>query len=141
MSTGLVGCSPVKTPGVKPVDASAEAPKGEEGEVDGVVINSSGAVYHSSVSATTQSVATLSPSDCERSVGEKGVVCSMAHRSLCSVMNDSTLDWDFASQDVEMGGVWVNLQNIVNQSHQMDKSLFIMRPLTPLTTPDIHAES
>ena len=45
-STGLVGCSSVKTPGVKPVDASAEAPKGEEGEL--VVINSSGVVYKAS---------------------------------------------------------------------------------------------
>ena len=51
-STGLVGCSSVKTPGVKPVDASTEAPKGEEGELDGVVINSSGVVYEAS--ATTQ---------------------------------------------------------------------------------------
>ena len=97
-STGLVGCSPVKTPGVKPVDASAEAPKGEEGEVEGVVINSSGTVYNSSASTTTQvaSVANHTSSDCEKVMNGEGVVDAdtgcMAHRSLYAVMNDSNLD-------------------------------------------------
>lgn len=44
-SMGLVSCSPVKTPGIKPVDISNEAPKGEEGASSGAVMDNSGAVY------------------------------------------------------------------------------------------------
>ena len=102
-STGLVGCSSVKTPGVKPVDASTEAPKGEEGELDGVVINSSGVVYEASATTQLSKVATHSSSDCEKTVSD--VDKSMAHRSLYSIMNDSNLDWKFdvaGDQHVEM---------------------------------------
>ena len=42
---GLESASSVKTPGLKPTDTSIEAPKGEEGEESGVVIDSKGQVY------------------------------------------------------------------------------------------------
>ena len=44
-SLGLQNGSAVKTPGVKPTDIEAEAPKGEEGEQVGQVIDSKGNVY------------------------------------------------------------------------------------------------
>ena len=44
-SLGLQNCASVKTPGVKPADTENEAPKGEEGEVFGEVIDVHGNVY------------------------------------------------------------------------------------------------
>ena len=84
---GLELGSSVKTPGVKPADISAEAPKGEEGALDGLVIDIDGHVYDAGdaaqASATSQ----------DHSEGSTNIVNALAlKRSMQDVMNDTNLD-------------------------------------------------
>ena len=89
----------MKTPGVKAVDSSLEARKGEEGEIEGIVIDASGAVYNASQASITKQGA---PSEkpvrhaSEKKATEKAAV--VRHGSLNSIMGEKTLDWDVAME-------------------------------------------
>ena len=121
-SMGLTSASSVKTPGVKPQDAEGEAPKGEEGEVHGTVINTKGQVYVATninkplESLTDQPLAAaLVMSDPAVSADVEGhtlhtsrhnsrVDCNTTHnlrRPLCAVMEDTTYD-DVAPMEVDV---------------------------------------
>mgnify|MGYP003334455616 CR=1 FL=1 len=88
-SLGLQNGSSVKTPGVKPADPELEAPKGEEGEINGQVIDSQGNVFYSNAQGTDTSVTgPLSPSGLTPSQGIK----KAAVKSLSEIMDDKAYD-------------------------------------------------
>ena len=82
-SMGLKDCSPVKSPGVKPADAEKEAPKGEEGETHGEVIDPSGRIYRVEA-ATEQETKSLSRNDLEPA--------TVVRKPLCSILSDTSYD-------------------------------------------------
>ena len=95
-SLGLTGCSPVKTPGVKPASVELEAPKGNEGSVTGDVIDVQGNVFTvGAAQATTAAVisATMQSSDNSTPAeGTKNMNGASVGRTLQCVSNDASLD-------------------------------------------------
>ena len=79
-SMGLQGCSTVKSPGVKPVSAENEAPKGEEGQEHGEVIDPRGHVY------------TVKPSDERMADAGNGNEQAPTQLSLSAILADTTYD-------------------------------------------------
>ena len=80
----------MKTPGVKSVDSSLEAPKGEEGEIEGIVIDASGAVYTATqASATKQGAPSEEP---DRHASEQMATGKATRHFLNSILGHNSLN-------------------------------------------------
>ena len=91
-SLGLQKGASVKTPGVKPSDPDQEAPKGEEGERYGRVIDPQGNVYSVTAQDADNPVSeTLSPSD-EGTATMQKIAKKAALKTLKEIVGDSSYD-------------------------------------------------